>query len=163
MYLAACHLPYQPCLHRAEKKPSCFSLLSGAFHIVQYPLQLCTAEIGIYKESGLFPDGIAAALCLEFTAKVCCPPALPYYGVIYGHSSFFIPDYGRLTLVGYPYGLYIFICKPHFQQSFLSDSHLCRPDLHWIMLYPAFFGKYLRKFFLSQADYIFFFIINYAS
>ena len=160
---ALCKFPDKPCFNRSEKKPSGFRLFSCPRNMIENPFQFGCAEIRIDQKPGLFPDFLAVSLCLEAVAVFCGSPALPYDCIVNGQSGFLVPYHGGFALVCDADGLYVFVRAVYFEDCFLGNSHLRRPDFHGIVFHPARLRVNLRKFLLCRAYDVAFFIIEYAS
>ena len=96
---AACHVPNQPGVHRAEQKLPALGPFTGALHMVQNPFDFGAAEIGVDDESGGFPDVRLQPFGLQLFTFLCGAAALPYNGVVNGTAGILIPDNGSLPLV----------------------------------------------------------------
>ena len=163
MNSASRHLPDKPRLNGAEKQLACPGFFPGFRHIVQYPFELCSAEVRVYQKTRLLSYHVSAAFPGELVAKAGCTAALPDNGVVHRHTGFFVPDHSSFSLIGYSDGFDIFVCEAYFEQRLLGHSHLGRPYFHGVMFHPAFAGVYLSKLFLSKAYYIPVFVVNDAS
>ena len=100
MNFAACEHPYKPGVYRSEPELSFFCLLSCAWYVLQDPVDLGSAEVGVDDESCLAADGVNEPfLPFKSVTEIRCPSVLPYDCVVYRFACLCIPDDGGLTLV----------------------------------------------------------------
>ena len=145
MHLAACELPDQPGVDGAEEKLALLRPFADAGNVFEYPAELGAGEVSIYKKAGLFLDHVGVSGCHEGIAVFGGASALPDYGVVYGDACGLVPHDGGLALVGDAYAGDFLSLGAYLFNGFYGDAHLARPDLHGIVLYPAWFGVYLLE------------------
>ena len=145
MIFPAGHLPHKPGLYGSEKKISCLSSFPCSLNVVQYPLKLRSAEISINNQAGLLPDHLPVTFPVQLSSIVSRSPALPHNCRANRSACILVPDYSSLPLVSDANGFNLPVSQIFLKKRLLSNSHLSRPDLHSIMLNPAFPWKILLK------------------
>ena len=100
MNFAACEHPHKPCVYSSEPESASFGLLSCTRYVLEYPVDLGGAEVGVDDESCLAADGVNESfLPFKSVTEIRCPSVLPYDCVVYRFACLCIPDDGGLTLV----------------------------------------------------------------
>ena len=86
MHLASGESPDEPRVDGAEAQLSLLGTLACTGHVVENPLNLCSAEVGVDNESRLLADYLGEPTLLERVAVLRGAAVLPHDGVITGSS-----------------------------------------------------------------------------
>ena len=120
--------------------------------MVQNPLQLGGGEVGVDEQAGMlanvagkFPVGLQL-LTQGTVRRHCHTMALPHRP-----AGVFVPDHGGLPLVGDADGCQLVGGHPGFGQHLSEDGVLGGPDLHGVLLHPAWLGVDLGQLPLGRA------------
>ena len=98
--LAACQLPHEIAVDRAEEQLSGFSLLSGSINIIQNPFEFGSGKVGIKKKSGAIGYSLLMAGLAQILAERGGSSVLPDDCIIDRFARLAIPDERRLALIG---------------------------------------------------------------
>ena len=150
MDLTARKAPDEPRVHRTEHQLAFLGTLAGSGDIVQNPLDLRGAEVGVDDQTGLLTDHVGEPLFLQFVAVVRRAAVLPDDGVVDRLLGLRIPDDGRLTLVGNADAGQIQSVDVHDRNCLGDDRCLRSPDLVGVVLDPSRLGEDLPEFALCH-------------
>jgi hypothetical protein len=92
--------PREETIHRAKRQLTAFSACACPFHMIQYPLELCPAEVGIRHQARLLQDDLVKAFCLQLITELGSAAVLPHNRGVNWLSRCAIPYDGGLALVG---------------------------------------------------------------
>ncbi len=163
MHLAAGHFPDQPTLDGSEEQFSSLRPFPSAIHVVQNPLNLRPAEIGIDNQAGFAANHLLVSLFLQCLRIIRGSPALPHDGVVNRLPGNLVPHHRGLPLVGNSQSHNIPIIQIVLQHCLLGYRNLRCPDLRGIVLHPALFRKILGKLPLRRTDGVALLIVNHAT
>ena len=96
---SARQLPHEPCVDCAEKQLAVLSLFARARYVVEYPFNLCAAEIRVRFQTRRLLDIIAVSVLNEPVADICGAAALPDDRIADGLARALFPDNGGFALV----------------------------------------------------------------
>ena len=150
VHLTARKTPYKPRIDRTEQQLSLGGTLARPGDVVQNPLDLRSAEVGVDNETRLAAYHLRYALALEFVAIVRRTAILPYDGIVDRLLGIRIPHDRRLALVrdadtGNVESVYV-------QRGDGLGYNRClrRPYLVRVVLDPARARKYLSELLLRH-------------
>ena len=147
---AAGQVPDQPGVHRAEAEAARLGLPAGPGDVLQDPVDLGRAEIGVDDQPRLLPDLLLKAALLEAVAIPGSAAVLPHDGVADGPAGRGVPHDGGLALVGDAErhdGAVL-----HVRDGLLHHVAHRGPDLHGILLHPPLPGEKLGELLLVHDD-----------
>ena len=150
MQCAACQIPDEPGIDRAEGEFAPVGLFAGARNMIQQPANLASGKVRIDDKSGFVFDQFSLASFFQAFAEISRAPILPNDCVVNGRAGFAVPDNRGFSLVGDPESGHIFGGEFGFGEYIASNFQLRRPDFARVVLNPAGLGKDLLKFFLSH-------------
>ncbi|MNE07105.1 hypothetical protein D3C80_997120 [compost metagenome] len=114
--------------------------------MVQNPLHFGAGEVRVNHQAGGAANVLFHAVALELFADVRGTATLPDDGVINRFAGFAFPDNRRFTLVGDTNCGNFVGADVGFRQHFDQCGALGRPDLHRVVLYPAWLRINLFEF-----------------
>ena len=150
MYFTFGQLPYQPGIYCAKQKITLLCFFSCPFRMIQDPADLGSRKISIRNQSCLMPDHIWEAFLFQLLDHICSTSALPYDCRINRLPCTFVPNDGRFTLIGNTNGMNILCICADLPHCLYGNRQLRWPDLHRIMLHPAWLRIMLCIFFLGN-------------
>src|SRR5262249_1622446 len=127
----------QPGVHGAEENLPAARALTAATNLVEDPLHLGAAEVGVGDEPGARFERVGKALSLEDVAALRGTPALPDDRVVDRPSGRTLPEDRGLALIGNPDGGNLGRVGPGATNRLARGFELARPDLLGIVLDPA--------------------------
>ena len=112
--------------------------------MIQYPLELSGREIGVDDEAGLLPEFLRQAPGFQLVAVFAGAAALPDDSVVNRPSGIFIPQDGRLALVG------------DADARHIGRRNIGGPDFHRVLLDPSLVRIMLGQLMLPDGEDILF-------
>ena len=140
------HFPDKPGINGTEQQFAALRALAGAFDMVKDPLHFGAGEVRVHHQAGGFADVLFHAVALELLADIRGAAALPDDGVVNRLTGLTLPNDGGFTLVGDADGGNFVGVDIGFRQHFDQRRALRGPNLHRVVLNPAWLRINLFEF-----------------
>src|ERR1700722_12155807 len=152
--------PDDPSVDGAEKQVAGLGARANAWHIIQYPRNLCTREIRIQQQTGAFVDFFVMASSTKLVADFGRATILPDDGIMDGITGLAIPDDGGFALVGDAETGDVAGTNAGASERLDRHRNLREPDFLRVLLHPARLGINLTDFFLGHGANLPFLVEN---
>ena len=163
MYFAAGEAPDEPCVDGTEHQFAPFGAFAGTRDVVQNPLDLGCAEVGVDDQTGLLADGVGETLVFQFVAIVRRAAVLPYDGIVDRFFGFGVPYDCSFALVGDTDSGQVQTVDIHHRDGLGNHRRLRRPYFMRIVFDPARLREDLTELLLGDGARCTFLVEDYGA